>query len=361
MNESSRFRLLGGPGSPYSLKMRALLRYRRIPHNWIVPVGYLGEAGELREAGKGMIPVMQIPEGEYWADSTPMILALEDRIATRSVLPADPCDRFLARLIEDFADEWLVHVVFDYRWATPEDQSFCSHRQIAGWVGAMPHAEFEQIVERMTTRQTELLARLGDQAINRPLYESTYREVLAAIEAQLESSRFLFGERPSIADFGLYGQLSQLAIDPSASAIMRSQAVRTFQWVQDVDDASGIEGDWRDSTTAHGPGVAQLLDIIGDVYLPLLAANATAVATGEASVKVELRGQPAVFRANPYKVRCLNELRLALQDALTKDASLLESILRQHNCWQVLQNPDDGTHGIDRLSPKTAKRGDGPF
>ncbi len=74
-----RYRILGGPGSPYSLKLRAALRCRRLPHDWIVPPGYLGEGGELKAAGKGMIPVMQLPDGRYWADSSPMILALEER------------------------------------------------------------------------------------------------------------------------------------------------------------------------------------------------------------------------------------------------------------------------------------------
>lgn len=62
MNPSSAYRLLGGPGSPYSLKMRAALRYRRLPHTWTVPLGYIGSDGELAKANKKMIPVLQLPE-----------------------------------------------------------------------------------------------------------------------------------------------------------------------------------------------------------------------------------------------------------------------------------------------------------
>ena len=357
-----RYRILGGPGSPYSLKLRAALRYRRLPHNWIVPTGYLAEGGELKAADKGMIPVMQLPDGRYWADSTPMILALEAiHPADRSLLPDDPGDRFLALLIEDFADEWLVQPMFDFRWDAEADQAFCARRQMAGWLGAMPKAQFDEIIERFRTRQTGVLARLGDREVNRPLLRSTYAQVLAAIEAQLEVSRFLFGGRPSIGDIGLFGQLSQCAIDPSASAIMRRDAVRTFQWVQDLDDASGIEGDWRDPATPVGPGVTRLLDLIGEVFLPYMVANAAAVRDGAPTLSIELRGLPFVARTAPYRANCLGWLKLALADALAAGGGGLEATLRRHGCWDALQLEPGERETIPPLSPDSTGRRSGLF
>ena len=363
MAEARLYRILGGPGSPYSLKMRAVMRYRRLPYTWTVPTGFPGQADELLAAGKGIIPVIQSPEGEYWADSTPMILELERRYpGTRSLLPRNPADRFLARLIEDFADEWMVLILFDYRWAAEIDQKFCSRRQLASWLGAMPGAEFDSIVDQFTDRQTQLLAKMGDREINRPLLQATYGDTLQAMEEQQDASRFLFGSRPSIADFGVYAQLSQTAIDPSPSAIMRRDAVRTFQWVHDMDDLSGIEGAWRNPTAEPlGPGVLKLLKLIGEVYLPFMAANAKAVRAGDATTTAELRGMPMVARANRYKMRCLTTLKLALRDALAEGAEDLEELLTQYGCWNALQLLPGELDDFAPLSHIDTEPQSGPF
>jgi hypothetical protein len=194
------------------------------------------------------------------------------------------------------------------------------------------------------------------QPVNRPLLRSTYGEVLAAIEAQLEVSRFLFGGRPSIGDIGLFGQLSQCAIDPSASAIMRRDAVRTFQWVQDLDDASGIEGEWRDPASPMGPGLEGLLVLIGEVFLPYMVANAAAVRSGAPKVSVTLRGMPFLARTASYRSDCLGWLRLALADALAAGAGDLESTLRRHGCWDALQLEPGERETIPPLSPEFTGR-----
>jgi glutathione S-transferase len=338
MDNAARYRVIGGPGSPYSFKLRAVLRYRRIPHNWVVPPKFQDPEGELAKAAKAMIPVMQLPDGRYWADSTPMILALEQlHPELRSVLPPDPADRFLALLFEDIADEWLVFPMFDYRWAEPVDQEFCARRQMAGWFGAMPGPQFEETVTFFRNRQIKMLARAGDLSGNRPLWQDGYRRVLEAVELQIQHSRFFLGGRPSIGDFALYGQLSQLAIDPSPSAIMRRDAVRTYQWVQDLDDASGVEGEWRDPREPLGAGAVALLELAGDTYLPFLVANARAIAERSNPYQFNLNGKNYPNPTRSYKKRCLLWLKDALARVEGEPRERLKAILMRYGCWEPLQ------------------------
>src|SRR5690606_6827275 len=111
--------LVGGYGSPYSRKMRAVLRYRRIPFRWIPHTSR--EARDVPPVPVALIPVLVFP-GENGAppsamiDSTFQIRRLEETFRERSVLPPDPALAFIDALIEDYADEWLTKAMFHYRW-----------------------------------------------------------------------------------------------------------------------------------------------------------------------------------------------------------------------------------------------------
>jgi hypothetical protein len=119
--------------------------------------------------------------------------------------------------------------------------------------------------------------------------------------------------------------------------IMRRDAVRTYQWQFDLDDASGVEGEWRDPQTPLGPGVVALLELAGDTYLPFLTANAAAIAAGSKTYDLELNGKSYPNPTRAYKRRCLLWLKAALAEVQGEARSRLETILKQYDCWEPLQ------------------------
>ena len=100
-------RLVGSSVSPYTRKVRALLRYRRIPHQF-VRKGWR-ESEELPSSSLPLIPCVVLPDqdGELTdvlADTTPIINRLEDDYPERAVRPQDPALAVIDALLEEFGD-----------------------------------------------------------------------------------------------------------------------------------------------------------------------------------------------------------------------------------------------------------------
>src|ERR1700681_4181001 len=127
MNEG-RYRLIGSTASPYAIKLRALLRYRRIPFDWVVMTRALRkQAGHLRPQ---LTPVLQYPDGGFRGEASTRACDLEARPPDRSLIPEDMAVAFVCDLLEGLADEWAVKPLFLYRWWDPEDQLYVSR-----WAG----------------------------------------------------------------------------------------------------------------------------------------------------------------------------------------------------------------------------------
>jgi glutathione S-transferase len=306
--------LLGAPGSPYSRKLRAALRYRRIPHAWIVRGS--PESRALPRPRVDLLPqlVLPGPDGrpEARTDSSPLLRELERLYPGRALIPPDPGLAFLDALLEDYADEWLTKCMFHYRWAFPADVAHAA-AVLPRWSRSdQPEAEALALGERFAARQIARLGVVGSNATTAPVIEASYLRLLALLDARLAGSRFVLGRRPAASDLGLYGQLTQLAgFDPTPRALAAARAPRVVAWVDLVEDLSGLEptdGDWI-GTDALPDTLRALLAEVGRVYAPFLLANAAALARGAERVECTIDGLPWVQAPFPYQGKCLRWLR----------------------------------------------------
>ena len=325
----------GALGSPYSMKMRALLRYRRITHVWSYGSHLQQLAAE--KSLPPVIPVIEYPDGSFKNDSTPVLYDLEERHEHRSVVPPDPARAFIAHLLEDFADEWLTKAMFGYRWLEEVDQV-----QMSRWLsfdalkgGGLDASQGMAKVFR--DRQVGRMAIVGCTRENFPLIENSTRRVMQALEDHVVNEHWLFGSRPSLAEFGIYGQFSQLGVDPTAQAMMRADYPYAFRWLLHVDDASGIEGEWDAPDAPLKPPVECLLAEAGRCYVPFLLANAAAAEAGETTFRIEVDGMPYEQGTFKYQLKCLADLR-ARYVALPDNArQRIDPVLDSAGCRDFLQ------------------------
>jgi glutathione S-transferase len=329
--------MLGAPGSPYSRKLRAVLRFRRIPYRWVNQGS--PETRELPRPKVPLLPTVFLPDADgalaARTDTSPLIRDFESRYPGRSVIPTDPALAFLDALLEDFGDEWLTKCMFHYRWYYEADVAKAAAILPRWSLPNQPEEMARAFGKQVAERQIERLWVVGSNDTTAPVIEASYRRILSLLDARLTESRFLLGGRPGTADFAIFGQLTQLVgFDPTPAAIALETAPRVVAWVDLVEELSGIEpaeDDWipRDAVPAS---VVALLGELGRVYVPFLLANAAALESGAERVECSIDGLPWEQRPFPYQGKCLRWLREGYAALATGDRAAVDGVLAGTGC-----------------------------
>lgn len=309
MAAQGRLEFLGAPGSPYTRKMLALLRYRRIPHaiRW---GGHQDPPENYPSPKVKLLPTFYFPAAdgglEAAVDSTPIIRRLEREWEGRSVIPDDPVIGFLNYLIEDYADEWLTKAMFHFRWAHAADAAHASPLLVFWSRPSMPEGEARAWADAVGKRQIDRLYVVGSNATTAQTIEASYVRLVAILDRLIATQGYVLGARPSSADFALYGQLTQLAIVEPTSAAITTPRVRA--WTDRVDDLSGHDGGaWI--ARSEIDRLKPLLGEIGRVYAPFLIANARAAAAGRDTMETEIDGRAWAQPTFPYQAKCLGWIK----------------------------------------------------
>ncbi len=309
--------LVGIGASPYTRKLRAALRFRRLPYRFVI-IGSR-EAEALPKRPLPLVPYLVIPRpdggpAEALSDTTPILNRLEADYPHRPLRPADPALRFIDLLIEDYGDEWLSKCMFHYRWANAADTKKASAYMPYGRAMQMSPEEGAQAEDFIASRQISRIGVVGSNPVTAPVIEASWRRYLEIFDAHIQNTPYLLGERPGGGDFACYGQMTMLVItDPTPAGIALEVSPRSYAWTERLEDVSGLEvseADWIDL----GDPPATLRDLlceIGRVYAPFLLGNAAAVASGAEQVSCEIDGQPWVQDPFVYQAKCLRWLREA--------------------------------------------------
>jgi glutathione S-transferase len=335
-----RITLSGAPGSPYTRKMLAVLRCRRLPYRFLTS-GADGLAGMPRPKVQ-LLPTFYFPGAtgglEAVTDSTPIIRRLEGEHVGRSVIPSDPALAFLDELIEDYADEWLTKAMFHYRWTYQDDIDKASIILPAWRQYSTPDDTLKPLAKAIGERQIGRLPVVGSNPVTAPVIEESYRRFLEVFEAHLTHQRFILGARPASCDFAVYGQLTQLAhFDPTPAALTLKIAPRVYAWVDVMEDLSGlepVEADWI-NLNAVPPTLMALLAEIGRVYPPVMLANAKALLSGAAQVETEVDGRAWIQPPFPYQAKCLTWLRRSHENLSEHDRPRVDEVLRATGCFSL--------------------------
>lgn len=246
MTDKRPYRLYGTEFSLYTGKARAYLRYKGIPYRERLATLRRYKRVIVPNTGVRFIPVLESPDGVFVQDTTEIIDFLEARFPDRGVYPPTPRQRIAARLIELYADEWLLIPAMHYRWRFPKENEAFLMAEFGKVVLPYAPAFARRMVARTKAKHfAGMLPALGVDARTAPAIEAWYEQTLDDLQAHFVQHRYALGDRASLADFGLIAPLyAHLYRDPAPGAIMRERAPAVAAWVERLFEREPPLGDW---------------------------------------------------------------------------------------------------------------------
>ena len=338
MQADQDLRVVGVGASPYTRKLRAAVRYRRLPYRFVVAGSK--EDAALPDRPLPLVPYLVAPDanGEFtqaMSDSTPILSFLENTYQDRPLRPTDPALRFLDLLIEDYGDEWLSKCMFHYRWAYEADTKRASAYLPYARATQMTPEQGAEMARMFAERQISRIGVVGSNDITAPVIEASWRRYLELFDAHIQNVPYFLGERPGAGDFACYGQMTMLVItDPTPAAVAFEVSPRAYAWTEKCEDLSGLEvseADWVDLTNPPET-LRALFGEIGRVYAPFLLANAAAVQAGAEKVECEIDGQPWEQTPFAYQAKCLRWLREDYAALSAADRGRVDGVLAGTGC-----------------------------
>jgi len=319
-------RIYGSKVSYFTGKLEAYLRFKGFEYERLPTHPH--QRAIRKHVGAIQMPVVELDDGRWLSDSTPTIAFLETLRPEPTVYPTDPVQRFIALLVEDYADEWLWRPAMHYRWSYAHDRELLSSILADELT---PHIPLPRRLKRRLIQHRQRRGFVTGDGVTAATWdhvEGSYRNALASLDPVFGSRPFLLGEMPTIADFGLMGpMLRHFGQDPTPADLMRDTAPNVAAWVMRVWNATP-----ENTKPALVEGVpddlAPLLGEITATHLVQLHENARAFASGAKRLTQTVQGCTYTdLPISRYRVWCLEILRREIRALPTDGQSAVRSLL----------------------------------
>jgi glutathione S-transferase len=213
--QAMRIRLFDWAPSPFCMKVRAILSYKRVPYERVAVLGpSLVEL--VRRSNVRKVPALDI-DGRMVVDSTDIAHEIERLFPQPAILPSEPGLRGLSHALEDWSDEALYFIGLYFQWIDPRGKPMVRKAFGSRPLGVAARLFYQRRIAAQLRGQGT--ARKSHQQITADL-----RREFAALAAMLADRPFLLGQAPYLCDFAVNAQLVYLSRPPGSAELLREFA-----------------------------------------------------------------------------------------------------------------------------------------
>ena len=341
--------------SYFSGKMEMYMRYKEITFQRTEPHALEFESILCENTGTEQLPQLydcrkNTPSDKRWLrDTTPMIEYLEKDVSiSKTSLPVIPeCEiqAFFQRLFEDYADEYLWRPAMFWRWEPEFDRKIMGHRfywefarttQFRFWL--IPPM-FRPLL--LSLRQW-LLSSWGEDCTTqakKEVVKEQYYELLEILEKILQKQPYLFGNHPTLIDFGFAGPFFRhFSSDFTPRKVMQQKAPAVYEWMARLWNCTSSK--MRSIPNGFPPPGSlpqcwdELFPLLPD-YLTYYHLNAVAYKKGEAYFSWINKGQAFRVPVVHYRVWCRKKLQEHYTNCDFASQKSMKEIMMKHNIWEL--------------------------
>jgi hypothetical protein len=280
-------------------------------------------------------------------DTTPIIEHLEkDPLIiekSRPVIPSCTVQAFFQRLIEDYADEFLWRPAMFWRWEPEFDREVMGIRFTYECLREAPKRYFYpswSVRYAMSFRQW-FLSCFGEDCVTqakKDLIKHQYYELLDILEEILSKRPYLFGNHPTLVDFGFMGPFFRhFSSDFTPRKVMQIRAPNVYEWIARLWNCKGskLNDDNGFPESGNIPEYwSKLMSLLSE-YLEYYYLNALAYQEGKEVFVWIYRNETFTVPVVHYRVWCRLQLQLHYEnitDEFAKDT--IKNLLIKYNCWE---------------------------
>ena len=339
---SEKYKIFGAELSPYSVKTRSYFRYKNIPHVWVVRSP--STADEFQKYAKlPIVPLVVTPEKEGLQDSTPIMDRMEELFPEPKANPDNEVLKFISILLEEYSDEWGNKHMFHYRWKAVVDQNSASRRiaetNLPIYIKFFPIVNTlmkNKIAKTIKGRMSNRLWVIGSNENTENQITDSFHNLLSKLNEHLKKRKYIFGYRPSYADFGLWGQIYNAWTDPTPRKFIEKDYSDLLPWIVRMLNPKD-EGDYESWESLSSTLKPILKEEIGEVFLPWTSAITKSMQAKQEEISVTLQGKEfkhSIGGPQKYHVKSLAVLKKKYDTFKGNEA--LTSILSEANCRDLL-------------------------
>ncbi|MFZ6745803.1 glutathione S-transferase family protein [Undibacterium sp. JH2W] len=322
---SKPYQLHGWHLSYFTGKVMCYLNYKKIPYDYQqVNFWTLTRTGK-RKTGEVVMPLLVTPDENWLQDSSVMIDHLEARFPRAPVIPTSPVQKFASYLMEAWGDEWWVPIAMHTRWNYQENYALFEREAGSALLPHFPRFVQKRAVAFIASKLRGMLHAVGIRPEQYRMMNEWTINMLDLLEQHFVKHNYLFGDVPTIGDFGLVGTMyGHLGRDPWPARVLVAPRPHLRAWIDRMAAGKAASASLL-AEDALAPTLTPVFKIICAEFIPMVAAINQQVKAVQANapagktlprrlddISMPMGGQQFSRVALPYTLwmvqRCLDQL-----------------------------------------------------